>query len=149
MNPRTHLAIDGYADAIPAPGPGQGTAIFDLIHSPIDADRIAANTPDTVYACTTTDPKLAKVLLTEIQPGDLLRVTGTLTQADNPEALARLTVDGLSVLKAAPAPMPCDLVLERYGEYVVVFDVDTTPYRCSPWPGHGSARPLHRMRSVT
>ncbi|MFI6730729.1 hypothetical protein NRF20_43765 [Streptomyces sp. R-74717] len=39
MNPQTHLAIDGYIDAIPAPGTTWGTATFDLIHSPADACR--------------------------------------------------------------------------------------------------------------
>ncbi|MGA5424416.1 hypothetical protein [Streptomyces lavendulocolor] len=34
MNPQTHLAMDGYVDAIPAPGTSWGTVRFDLIHSP-------------------------------------------------------------------------------------------------------------------
>ncbi|WP_328698534.1 hypothetical protein [Streptomyces sp. NBC_00342] len=72
MKPQTHLAIDGYVDQVPAPGTGWGTARFDLVHSPIDADRIAPDTPDTVYACTTEDPNLAAALLNEIQPGDFL-----------------------------------------------------------------------------
>ncbi|MEU9983759.1 hypothetical protein [Streptomyces sp. NPDC050856] len=124
MNPQTHLAIDGYVDAIPAPGTGWGTARFDLTHSPADADRITPDTPDTVYACTTADPDLADVLLREIQPGDLLRVTGTLVQPDVPQAPAHFTVDGLEVLEAAPAPVVYGLVLERFGSYLVVFDVD-------------------------
>ncbi len=124
MNPQTHLAIDGYVDAIPAPGTSWGTARFDLIHSPADADRIAPDTPDTVYACTTGDPRIADVLLREIQPGDLVRVTGTLVPPDGPEAPARFTVDGLEVLEAAPAPVVYGLVLERFGNYVVVFDAD-------------------------
>ncbi|MFE7245623.1 hypothetical protein [Streptomyces sp. NPDC057580] len=90
--------------AIPAPGTGWGTAHFDLIHSPADADRIAPDTPDTVYACITGDPDLADVLLREIQPGDLLRVTGTVVQPDDPGAPAQFTVDGLDVLEAAPLP---------------------------------------------
>ncbi|AYV32947.1 MULTISPECIES: hypothetical protein [Streptomyces] len=52
-SPQTHLAVDGYLDAIPTPGTSWGTAVFDLIHSPADADRIAADTPDTVYASRT------------------------------------------------------------------------------------------------
>lgn len=39
-SPQTHLAVDGYLDAIPTPGTSWGTAVFDLIHSPADADRI-------------------------------------------------------------------------------------------------------------
>ncbi|MFI2241139.1 hypothetical protein [Streptomyces chrestomyceticus] len=45
----THLAVDGYVDAIPAPGTSWGTACFDLIHSPADADRIGeADSPDAI-----------------------------------------------------------------------------------------------------
>ncbi|MFF2431996.1 hypothetical protein [Streptomyces mirabilis] len=33
----THVAVDGWVDAIPAPGP-RGTATFDLIVRPADAD---------------------------------------------------------------------------------------------------------------
>ncbi|MFF1847122.1 hypothetical protein ACFVW9_36280 [Streptomyces sp. NPDC058217] len=121
MNPQTHLAIDGYVDATLAPGTGWGTARFDLIHSPADADRIAPDTPDIVYACTTGDPDLADVLPREIQPGDLLRVTGTVVQPDDPGAPARLTVEGL---EAVPLPVLYDLVLERWGSYVSAFDAD-------------------------
>ncbi|GGT43700.1 hypothetical protein P6B95_37575 [Streptomyces atratus] len=103
MNPQTHLVIDGCVDAIPAPG--WGTAVFDLIHSPANADRVAPDAPDTVYACTTGDPRIADVLLREIQPGNLLRVTGTVIQPDDPDAPARLTVDALKVLEAAPLPV--------------------------------------------
>ncbi|MEU3602237.1 hypothetical protein ABZ714_26495 [Streptomyces sp. NPDC006798] len=110
MNPRTHhLAIDGYVDAIPAAGTSWGTAVFDLIHSPADADTAAPDAPDTVYACTT---------------GDLLRFTGTVVHPDHPRAPARFTVDALEVLEAAPVLQFHDLVLERYGTYVVVLDAD-------------------------
>ncbi|WP_326594237.1 hypothetical protein [Streptomyces sp. NBC_01294] len=125
MSPQTHLAIDGYVDAIPAPGTSWGTACFDLIHSPADADRIAPDAPDTVYACTTGDPRIADVLLREIQPGDLLRVTGTVVQPAALGTPARLTVDALEVLEAAPAPVLHDMVLDRYGPYAVIFDADT------------------------
>ncbi|MGW7461902.1 hypothetical protein [Streptomyces sp. NPDC054797] len=104
-SPQTHLAIDGYVDAIPAPGTSWGTATFDLIHAPADADRIAPDTPDTVYACSTADPRIADVLLREIQPGDLLRVTGTLVTPAAEGAPARLAIDALEVLDAAPAPV--------------------------------------------
>ncbi|MBQ0867366.1 hypothetical protein [Streptomyces sp. RK75] len=138
-----HLAIDGYVDAIPAPGTGWGTAVFDLIHSPADADRIAPDTPDTVYACTTGDPRIADVLLHEIQPGDLLRLTGTVAQPEDPDTPAHFTVDAMEVLEAAPAPVLYDLVLERYGIYVVVFnaDHDAVPVFTSSgrWVGEASS----------
>ncbi|MFI9781644.1 hypothetical protein ACIHCV_44820 [Streptomyces sp. NPDC051956] len=86
MNAQTHLAIDGYVDAIPAPGTGWGTARFDLIHSPADADAVAPDALDTVYACSTADPRIADVLLRDIQPGDLLRVTGIVVQPEDPDA---------------------------------------------------------------
>ncbi|MGW4750525.1 hypothetical protein ACWEPR_38160, partial [Streptomyces sp. NPDC004290] len=76
-------------------------------------------------ACTTADPRIADVLLREIQPGDLLRVTGTVVQPDNPKAPARFTIDALEVLEAAPTThLLYDLVLERWGTYVAVFDAD-------------------------
>ncbi|CAL9676115.1 hypothetical protein [Streptomyces sp. enrichment culture] len=124
MNSQTHLAIDGYVDAIPTPGTGWGTATFDLIHSPSHANTLAPGIPDTVYACTTADPRIADVLLREICAGDLLRVTGTVVQLDDPTAPPRLCIDSLEVLEAAPAPMPYDLLLERFGTYIAVFDAD-------------------------
>ncbi|MFF1561014.1 hypothetical protein [Streptomyces sp. NPDC058279] len=122
MNPQTHLAVDGYVDAIPAPGDASGgTAVFDLIVSPgNDADP---DTPDLVFACTTADPALTNALLTEIQPGDLLHVSGTVAQPDDRDAPRQLTVNALEVLDAAPGPL-LHMVLERYGIYVVVFDAD-------------------------
>lgn len=53
-----------------------------------------------------------------------MRVTGTLVQPDDPETSAHVTVDGLEVFEAAPAAVLYDLVLERFGNYVVVFDAD-------------------------
>ncbi|MFF3015519.1 hypothetical protein [Streptomyces sp. NPDC057939] len=123
--PPPHLAVDGYVDAIPGPGIGWGTAVFDLIHSPADADRIAADTPDTIYVCTTADPRITDVLLRDIQPGDLLRVTGTLLQPTTDGAPTRLTVDALKVLDTASLPVLREMVLDRYGDYVVIFDADT------------------------
>lgn len=55
MNP-THLAVDGYVDAIPTPGTGWGIAAFELIVSPASADDAEPDVPDTVFACTTADP---------------------------------------------------------------------------------------------
>ncbi|WP_327749908.1 hypothetical protein [Streptomyces europaeiscabiei] len=59
------------------------------------------------------------------QLGDLLHVSGVLTPGDNPAAPARLTVDALEVLATAPARALREMVLDRYGDYVVVFDADT------------------------
>lgn len=77
------------------------------------------------WFCTTSKPGIAHALLTEIQPGDLLHVSGVLTQSDNPAEPARLTVDSLEVLATAPARALQEMVLDRYGDYVVVFDANT------------------------
>ncbi|MFJ8855983.1 hypothetical protein [Streptomyces sp. NPDC102437] len=98
-----YLAIDGYVGAIPVPGTSWGTAKFDLIHSSAGADQVAPEAPDTVYACSTADPRLADVLLHEIQPGDLLRVTGIVVRPEDPTIPAHFAVDALEVLEAAPA----------------------------------------------
>ncbi|PBD02396.1 hypothetical protein BX281_10687 [Streptomyces sp. Ag82_O1-15] len=52
----THVAVDGWVDAIPAPGP-RGTATFDLIVRPADADTATTDTPDTVVSCTSGAPR--------------------------------------------------------------------------------------------
>ncbi|MFI5689452.1 hypothetical protein [Streptomyces sp. NPDC051636] len=114
------LAVDGYLDAVPAPGDRPGTARFQLIVSPTD-DAV----DDVTWNCTTGDPRIASALLTEIQPGDLLHVSGFLTQPDNQAEAARFTVDALEVLATAPARALQEMVLDRYGDYVVVFDADT------------------------
>lgn len=114
-----HLAIDGYLDAVPAPGYDPGTARFQLIVSPTD-DAV----DDVTWSCITGNPRIVHTLLTEIQPGDLLHVTGLLTQP-NPAEPARFTVDDLEVLAPAPARKLQEMVLDRYGDYVVIFDADT------------------------
>ncbi|WP_236247004.1 hypothetical protein [Streptomyces sp. CC210A] len=118
-----HLAVDGYVDALPAPGPS-GTVAFELIVRPADADTASPDAPDMVFVCSTGDPRITELLLTGIELGDLLRVTGTLVQPDDPAGPARLTVDALKVLAAAPIPVPRELVFDRYGRYVVIFNAD-------------------------
>ncbi|MFD3622755.1 hypothetical protein ACFWWT_48135 [Streptomyces sp. NPDC058676] len=115
-----HLTVDGYLDTVPTPGAAPCTARFQLIVSPTD-DAV----DDVIWSCTTSKPGIVHALLTEIQPGDLLHVSGVLTQPDNPAEPARLTVDALEVLATAPARALREMVLDRYGDYVVVFDADT------------------------
>jgi hypothetical protein len=117
----SRTTLHGYVDTTPAPGRRRGTAVFDLLHSPTGTGP--ADTPKAVFACTAADPRIVDVLLREIQPGDLLSVTGTVVQPDDPAAPAHVSVDALEVLEAAQ-PAPYDLVLERYGIYAVVFDAD-------------------------
>ncbi|MEV6131932.1 hypothetical protein AB0M05_34965 [Streptomyces violaceusniger] len=116
----THLAVDGYLDTVPTPGGSPGTARFQMIVSPTEN---AAD--DVVWACATSDPRIAHALLTEVQPGDLLRVSGFLTQPDDVAAPVHLSVDALEVLAAAPMGALHGMVLDRYGPYRCVFDADT------------------------
>ncbi|MFG2878866.1 hypothetical protein ACGFYU_28345 [Streptomyces sp. NPDC048337] len=118
-----HCALDGWVDAIPAPGP-HGTATFDLVVRPADFDTADEDAPDTIVTCTSSNPGITHELLTGIQPGDLLRATGTLIQPPTPGEPARLTVDGLEVLSTALIPVLHDMVLDRYGDYCVVFHAD-------------------------
>ncbi|MFG3510640.1 hypothetical protein ACGF5F_34660 [Streptomyces sp. NPDC047821] len=118
-----HLAVDGYVDVLPTPGP-RGTVAFELIVRPADADTAAPDTPDTVVVCSIGDPRITELLLTGIELSDLLRVTGTLVQPDDPALPGRLTVDALEVLAAAPIPVPRELVFDRYGQYAVIFNAD-------------------------
>ncbi|MEU9083407.1 hypothetical protein [Streptomyces sp. NPDC048357] len=118
-----HCAVDGWVDAIPAPGP-DGTATFNLVVRPADYDTADEDAPDTVVICTSGDPRIIHELLNGIQPGDLLRATGTLVQPPAPGGPARLTVDALEVLGTALVPVLRDMVLDRYGDYVVIFDAD-------------------------
>ncbi|GAA2767526.1 hypothetical protein GCM10010103_65680 [Streptomyces paradoxus] len=115
-----NLTVDGFLDTVPTPGAAPYTAQFQLIVSPTD-DAV----DDVIWSCTTTKPGIVHALLTEIQPGDLLHVSGVLTQPDKPTEPARLTVDALEVLATAPARPLQEMVLDRYGDYVVVFDADT------------------------
>ncbi|MEV6383127.1 hypothetical protein AB0M31_27415 [Streptomyces sp. NPDC051773] len=114
------LTVDGFLDTVPTPGDAPYTARFQLVVSPTD-DVV----DDVIWSCTTSDPRIAHALLTEIQPGDLLHVSGLLTQNDDPAKPTRLTVDSLEVLATAPARALGEMVLDRYGDYVVVFEPDT------------------------
>ncbi|MET9954537.1 hypothetical protein ABZ135_23750 [Streptomyces sp. NPDC006339] len=117
-----HCAVDGGVDAIPAPGP-RGTTTFDLI-VPVDLDSVEDDIHDTVDTCTSGDPRIVHELLNRIHPGDLLRATGTLVQPPRPGEPARLVVDALRVLDTALVPVLRDMVMDRYGDYCIIFDAD-------------------------
>jgi hypothetical protein len=118
-----HCAVEGWVDAIPAPGP-HGTATFDLIVRPADIDALPDDAPDTVVSCISADARITHELLNGIQPGDLLRVTGTLARPSASGESARLTVAVLEVLDTGLIPVLRDLVMDRYGDYCVIFDAD-------------------------
>ncbi|WP_369384071.1 hypothetical protein [Streptomyces sp. cg36] len=119
----THCTVDGWADAIPAPCPA-GTATFDLIVRPVDADTRAKDAPDIIYTCTSHDSRITHQMLNEVQPGNFLRLTGTLLPPQPPDTVARFTVEALEVLDTGLIPVLRDMVLDRYGDYIVVFDAD-------------------------
>ncbi|MER6916096.1 hypothetical protein ABT354_30870 [Streptomyces sp. NPDC000594] len=118
-----HCAVDGWVDAIPVPGP-RDTVSFDLVVRPADIDTLADDAPDTIVTCTSGDPRITHALLTGIQPGDLLRVTGTLVPPQAPGEPARLAADALEILDTALIPTLSDMALDRYADYVVIFDGD-------------------------
>ncbi|MFF9854265.1 hypothetical protein [Streptomyces litmocidini] len=123
------LVLDGYLDELPAPGDDGLTARFRVISSPTD-DATDDATDETVFACRTADPHLAHALLILMRPGDLLRIGGHLAlPGPHDEGGPRLAVDSLELLAPAPARRLADMVLDRYGPYLVVFDpeVDTVP----------------------
>ncbi|MFI9297511.1 hypothetical protein [Streptomyces gardneri] len=119
------LALDGYLDDLPVPGDEGLTASFRVISSPTD-DAM----DETVWACRTADPHIAHSLLTWMRPGDLLRIGGHLVlPGPDDEGGPQLSVDTLELLLPAPTRHPADMVLDRYGPYLVVFDpgVHTVP----------------------
>ncbi|MGP4004470.1 hypothetical protein [Streptomyces sp. 8N706] len=122
------LSIDGYLESEPGPAPGDTTgvtAVFRIIHSP------SAETEDElVLPCAAVDPRIVDALLNELEPGDLLRVSGTLTLPHSTTG-RQLHVDTLDVLATAPlrtteqAEGP-EFTFDRYGAYVAVSRSDTS-----------------------
>jgi hypothetical protein len=92
------LALDGYLATEPEPGDREGTASWRLNCS-AGTDHLVE---EAVIPCTTMEPEIAHALLTERQPGDLLRVTGHLTLPDTADGVIRLHADTLEVLWEAP-----------------------------------------------
>ncbi|MGZ0200581.1 hypothetical protein ACNFR7_10385 [Streptomyces sp. RM1] len=92
------LALDGYLAADPEPGDRDGTASWRLTCS-AGTDHLV---DEAVIPCTTMEPDIAHAMLTERQPGDLLRVIGHLTLPDTADGVIRLHADTLEVLWEAP-----------------------------------------------
>ncbi|AEY94251.1 hypothetical protein SHJG_p1120 (plasmid) [Streptomyces hygroscopicus subsp. jinggangensis 5008] len=92
------LALDGYLAAEPEPGDRDGTASWRLNCS-TGTDHLVE---EAVIPCTTMEPEIAHAMLTERQPGDLLRVIGHLTFPDTADGVLRLHADTLEVLWEAP-----------------------------------------------
>lgn len=93
------LALDGYLAAEPEPGDRDGTASWRLSCS-AGTDHLVE---EAVIPCTTMEPEIAHALLTERQPGDLLRVIGHLTLPDTADGVIRLHAETLEVLWEPPS----------------------------------------------
>ncbi|MFD3933424.1 hypothetical protein [Streptomyces sp. NPDC058614] len=99
---RIPFALTGYLGTAAAPGDTVGTASWRLISSPADCTA----EEEAVIPCTTSVPDLAHTLLTECQPGDLLRVTGHLTLPGSADGGFRLDADTVEVLWGVPLSGP-------------------------------------------
>lgn len=121
----SQVTLDGYIDTTPETDTGTGTTVrFDLIHSPDHLDPTDPDAPEQLYACTTEHPAAAELVLHQAKPGDLLRVTGTLTEPDTPGTPPHLRVLTIDILDVPQLTTVSGTVLERYSNYVVVFDAD-------------------------
>ncbi|MEV5786737.1 hypothetical protein AB0L42_37990 [Streptomyces sp. NPDC052287] len=115
----TRCALDGWIEAIPAPGP-HGTVTFDLVVRPPDADSLLDDAPDTIISCTSDSPPITHKLLNATDPGALVRATGTMIQPQTPGENAHLTIEALEILDGLePKPRA-----GRYGNYYALFDFD-------------------------
>ncbi|MFK4070500.1 hypothetical protein [Streptomyces sp. NPDC029674] len=103
------FTMDGYLAAEAEPGDREGTVSWRLTCS-AGTDRLVE---EAVIPCTTMKPEIAHALLTERQPGDLLRVIGHLALPDTADGILWLHAESLEVLWEAP-------VLDADGE-----DADT------------------------
>lgn len=92
------FALDGYLTADPVPGDRDGTASWRLSCS-AGTDHMVE---EALIPCTTIQPEIAHALLTERQPGDLLRVTGHLTLPDTANGIIQMHADFVEVLWEAP-----------------------------------------------
>ncbi|WP_018569229.1 hypothetical protein [Streptomyces sp. PsTaAH-124] len=107
------LALDGYLTAEPEPGDRDGTVSWRLACSSA-TDHLVE---EAVIPCITSEPEIAHALLTDRQPGDLLRVTGRLVLPDTADGVVRLHADHLEVLWEAP-------LLDAPGDTAVTTVVD-------------------------
>ncbi|MEU3855663.1 hypothetical protein [Streptomyces sp. NPDC029554] len=98
------VVLDGYLAAEAEPGDRDGTVCWRLTCS-AGTDHLVE---EAVIPCTTMEPEIAHALLTERQPGDLLRVIGHLTLPGTADGIIRLHVDSLEVLWEAPLLEPDD-----------------------------------------
>ncbi|CAL9673042.1 hypothetical protein SUDANB15_07550 (plasmid) [Streptomyces sp. enrichment culture] len=92
------LALDGYLATDPVPGDHDDILCWRLSCS-AGTDHLAE---EAIIPCTTMEPEIVHAMLTERQPGDLLRVTGHLTLPETAGGILQLHVESLEVLWEAP-----------------------------------------------
>ncbi|MFI6768166.1 hypothetical protein [Streptomyces sp. NPDC050355] len=91
------IALDGFLDEEAVPGDLNGsTARFQLTVSPTDE-----RTDDMILPCSVADPVLAHAVLSDLQPGDQLRVTNCLRL---PAAAAHTGRADVAVRRSARSP---------------------------------------------
>lgn len=114
------ITVEGVLDEETVPGNPLGTAArFRLTISPSGETFDEAMLP-----CVITDPALAFTALTELVPGDELRLTGHLQlpqPAGQPLCLYVLT---LETLTPPPEQKTSQVRIERNGPYVYIFAAD-------------------------
>ncbi|MFC7934512.1 hypothetical protein [Streptomyces cinereoruber] len=116
------VTLDGFLDEETVPGDKRGTtARFRLTISPTD-DTI----DETMLPCAVTDANLAMSVLTDLVPGDELRVTGYLRLPRTPDERLCLYVLTLEILTPVPEAAASVMRIERQGPYLYVFDADHT-----------------------
>ncbi|RPK70353.1 hypothetical protein EES45_35635 [Streptomyces sp. ADI97-07] len=116
------VTLDGFLDDETVPGDNRTTtARFRLTISPTD-DTIE----ETMLPCAVTDANLAISVLTELVPGDELRVTGYLRLPRAPDERLCLYVLTLEILTPVPEAAASEMSIERNGPYLYVFDADHT-----------------------
>ncbi|MFI1726441.1 hypothetical protein [Streptomyces sp. NPDC020489] len=145
----TLIALDGYLDdhSLPDDDVSATTASFQLVVCPTD-DRV----DELVIPCLATDPDLVRAVLTDLDPQDLLRVTGYLQLPDHPGDGLRLHVYGIDVLDSGtelatvdseqdlqPDSLAPQGLLERHAAYQLWHDPDTGRssvwHVCGTWVG--------------
>lgn len=112
------LTLDGYLAAEAEPGDRAGTVSWRLTCS-AGTDHLVN---EAVIPCTTMEPEIAHEMLTERQPGDLLRVVGHLTLPATADGVIQLHTESLEVLWAASVLDADDN--DETGDTATVMDAD-------------------------
>ncbi|WP_042428187.1 hypothetical protein [Streptacidiphilus anmyonensis] len=124
------VVLDGFLDEETVPGDADcTTARFRIVIEPTDE-----RTDQMVLPCSVSDPILAHQVVTDLRPGDLLRVTGYLRLPTTPDDPIWLHVLALELRALVPEPadqaepltaqptISEDGLIERFGRYLLFHD---------------------------